>query len=456
MALYVALPIRGGGHRLYQGGVYSWYEFTSSRPTLDAAWVEQVEARRTPPLPSWIASYVATPDTGQVVSRVRAGEIVEELEDLNHPDIGAALLEQLETGSDETPEQDAHLTWVATALGRYGKTDLGARIEKVLRRWLLEAPDEVRGPQGHMRTARLGEAVASALSGFLGAESCPGLLGLVREPPPGAPRSLPERVVVALELTHDPAVAGAADAMVRDESPAVRKVGLDVRRGMRWRGVGTRADVLEATLAYLSRTTDDEERKDALSELSIDLDAYGALLRPEHLRELAPLLESEDPRVVADVLGLWGYAVGRMPPDAPYVGQVVAWLAKRFPAGPWEVSVGCLDALGGIGKPAALDALAKITVDTQVDAQLRSLAIGRLGACGEAALPHLWPLCFDETPTGNSINTRDLRLCDDAAEAIDEILQGRFEWQHSVGFEDRWSAALDAVRAEARARGYGR
>ena len=117
--------------------------------------------------------------------------------------------------------------------------------------------------------------------------------------------------------------------------------------------------------------------------------------------------------------------------------------------------MGCLDALAGIGNAAALEGLAGIAGDTAVDVGLRSLAIGRLGTCGEKALPHLWPLVFDETQTGHGINDHKLRLCDDAAEAIDDILLHRFRWQHSVGYDDRRGPALEAIRAEAKKRGYG-
>lgn len=64
-------------------------------------------------------------------------------------------------------------------------------------------------------------------------------------------------------------------------------------------------------------------------------------------------------------------------------------------------------------------------------------------------------MLFDERASSGSINGHENRMCDDAAEALDGIRGRRFGWARARGDEERREKALEAMRAEARERGYG-
>ena len=75
-----------------------------------------------------------------------------------------------------------------------------------------------------------------------------------------------------------------------------------------------------------------------------------------------------------------------------------------------------------------------------------------------AAIPHLYRLSFDETPTTHGTNSHAMRICDDAIGELDELLGGKFGWSRdSFGLpqtERDIARILAAVRAEARRLGH--
>ena len=165
-------------------------------------------------------------------------------------------------------------------------------------------------------------------------------------------------------------------------------------------------------------------------------------------------MQSTDETLAARAIPLWGYAVGSLPEEHSYLTQAVDWLVERFRSGPWSASVACVEALGGIGGTRALDALGRTGMDPKADARLKYFVIRALGQAGKDALPHLFRLCFDEVETGNSVNAHRLRACDEAAKEVDRLLGYRFGYEEAVAYAERRGPALEAIRAEARRRGY--
>ena len=104
----------------------------------------------------------------------------------------------------------------------------------------------------------------------------------------------------------------------------------------------------------------------------------------------------------------------------------------------------------------AADAPGTTARDSTAHERLRDSGIESRPEIGEAALPQLLALAYDETRTGNITNGHEIRLCDEAAGAVRLILVGRDAiepWRFDMAMEG--AKHLEDVRAEAGKRGHG-
>jgi hypothetical protein len=176
---------------------------------------------------------------------------------------------------------------------------------------------------------------------------------------------------------------------------------------------------------------------------------------PEALRLVERLEEAQDPERLAVLARAVGGTLSSDGRSEALAGRAVAFFSSCFVVqGSWVVQVACLDGLRSIGSVAAVTVVARVAADSEQDEGLRGVAVGRLGEMGPGAVPHLFRLCFDEAPTGGSVNGRPIRICDEAAISLDELLGGELgvASRLSCGVVD--GSRLEAVRAEARRRGY--
>lgn len=475
MEIYVVLPHREGAHRLYRGGVYSYYEFASTDPVTDAEWRRRVTQRRTPPLPPWTASYVEPPDVEGLIARVRKGEVVSEVKDLRDVRIGEALLARLEADLEHASRINLPVRWRLRQLGAYADGPLHARVLDLLVAWLLRAQD-----------GNTGDAATRTLAWVLKAEDRPRILDLLRTPPPDAVPRAGKRLVRVLSRGKEPPSAAEIDDLLAESHAAVRVAGLQILGELfERRKIGPGSTVADRALRLLESEQDPGVQRGALELLSEIARHVGA----RHAVAIASFLDSEAPAVRAAAAALLGrmgavdqaerlLALLERPDQPPEVvmataralgrslrdtgrdealadRSVDALIACYRRGGPLQVSSACLEGLGTLGGARAASVLGGLAAHEKLDVRYRRRAVEALGHAGEAALPYLFRLCFDETKSGGSVNGHELRLCDQAVEAL-EVALGRepadpWRW---LGPEGRVQL-LEKARAEARTRGYG-
>ncbi len=478
MELYVVLPVEGAAPRLFQGGVYSAYEFDAPAPLTDAEWQRRVATRAVPPLPAWTSSYVASPDLEAVLSRLEAGEIVDEVESLFDPRIGRALLAQVEAGKQDSSEADRRLGWLMDRLLAYAATDLRGRIGDAYVHWLLYGRDAA-GTHADRRAA----AGLASLPAPLPHER---LLRLLLEPPEGASPAARERIVRALLWMDEPPRLAKLEPLLVHSDAAVRRVAIRLlSRMLRPPARGEEPAVVARLTKLLQSEPDEDTRLAALDALEHQPRHIGKeqapvllpLLRDpdpsirgvaavllgwtgagEAAEALLACLDDTDPRVRGEAAEALGKTLRARDAKDPVVGRSLATLEAQARLGPWIVTAGCLDGLVAYGGEAAAKALESIATDARLRVNVRDSAVDSLGELDEVALPALYRLCFDDTVVEDAEGDEHWRLCHAALFALDKILQGRFGTRGSRVFQEMpsdFEPALTKARAEARAKGYG-
>jgi HEAT repeat protein len=312
----------------------------------------------------------------------------------------------------------------------------------------------------------------------------PRILGHLRDPPPGSAAGARDRLVLLLAATRDASLVDAALPLLLDERPDVRRAALGLLEHLVGRGVvGRGPEVLARVIDLLGAEADAAVQRRALEYLSdlggrvggAPVPAVARLLDvPEaDLRELAAgalgslgasgeagrllahVRTDPDAYVVAAAAKALGTVAAPLPAGDPRRGEVREALRARFGGGPWSASVGCLEGLGRLGGADGAEALAAVASDVSVDPRLRDIAVSDLENAGEAAIPHLFRLVFDQSRLGGTSDEQAERICDRAAETLDRLLDGRFGRSSAGRTEDR-EALLEAMRAEAKKRGHVR
>ncbi|MEZ6009163.1 MAG: DUF3160 domain-containing protein [Planctomycetota bacterium] len=454
--LYIALPLRGGGRQLYRGGVNTWYEWDAQRPTPDAEWTDRLRARRAPPLPAWTSSYVVQAPLDELVARVQAGEIVEQVAEMRDERIAAALLHHLEREPHVTKEQDRHLCWVVVQLGPYAESALRGRLLAALEARVLASMDAV--PED-MNTHTFGEPelpsmAVSALGQLLDDAGREAWVARLRASDEEHAPALQRCVQGLLASGHAEEVLPAASKWLEDPKPSVRYLAVHAHVELTEWGQ-PKNDLGAACLAYLRGPRDVQGTRKALDALENAV-TYDKVQLPADSAELFAQLAAEgEGGHAGNALALQGAALASAPPGDARRADFLAELAKSVPTADWASAVGALTALGNLGGAEAAQVLADLARRESLDRLLASIAIDRLARCNDAALPHLYRMLFDERASSGSINGHENRMCDDAAEALDGIRGRRFGWARVRGDEERREKALEAMRAEARERGYG-
>ncbi len=484
MELYVVLRMPRGGYRLHVGAVYSYYEFDAAEPLTDSAWIARVRRRATPALPAHTAAYVAALDAEDVAARVRAGEVVAETANIRDPRIGEALVAALERAeAQDTPEAD-RLTWLIGGVEAYAGGPLRARIVDALMRWLVH-----RG--GGVDTSRqAADHLAWVLSRVMNVDDRPRVLDVVADPPWGAHAAAREYAIETLEHARHPLTLEEAEGLLTQDDQRARRAALHLLlKDYERRHCARRPAIMKRVLAHLEGEEDlwvlaetfdqmnwmQQTPSPALAKIAFRyvqsshprLRSEATILvgkthaAPYALRLLELLEATEDPRVRGDL----ARAVGRCWSAREQGERVTARaltvledLARTHAAfESWDLrseALGCLDGLRHIGGAEGAAALGRLARDVAIRVDIRSGAVERLGELGAFGVPHLWPLVYDEATHGGTVNGLRVRLCDEAALALDEILEDalRLGWRwRSLPLDDE---ELERVRTEARARGY--
>ncbi len=502
--LYLVLPLRKGGRALYRGGVTTYYETASPERLTDAEWVRRIEARRTPPMPAWTSSFVAKVDAAPLVARIRAGEIVRDVGQLRDPRVGAALLAVV-TGEVAAKESgawaaDRHRAWAAEALALYGDGELRPRVFDALLDAAMRAPLQVV-EAGSRGTATFHRSAAGALRGVVGPQDRDRLKALLTATPEGVePARARSLAAGLLAWSSVPAeIESEFTALLESDDAGLRKEAISILAGYfseqarlqmamvdSSRETPTEAACRRVQARVLVQARDDADAGNRLHALRT-LDRMGTALDPA--RDGAVLweiidAESTDAPTRAQAVAL---AVGlRRSEDAPKLLALVDGDDERTRAAAakavgvaaaagddalrgkvrdrlvaqvleeghrqWPVSVGALEGIARLGDEASADALLELAWSEKVEDRLRHIALRHILDGGEAALPALFRLTFDETETNTSYG-RKLRRCDQAAARIDVVLGDEFGFSESLSLEDA-DRILVKIRAEAKRRGH--
>nr|MDJ0522780.1 DUF3160 domain-containing protein [Planctomycetota bacterium] len=497
MELYVVLPLHGGGHQLYVGGVYSYYEFDEPGPLTDSAWRKRVTARDVPPLPAWTSSHVPKPGVQTFVERIGAGEMPEAIRDIRDDRIAAALLERLQQAPLETPAHDKHFAWVAKAIARYGDSEQYPAIRDALIKRLLSAPGKDLRGFDSIRREELGRFArdgSGALGRILAASDRERIVGLIVQPPEGAHAGARGRFARALMATRHGGLVATAQSIMDAASPEARRWAVEIVAeryeyrdkggpadvaGLLARHVGGEKDVsvqalMLQRLAEVARNEASREAAQSAAPVAAKLlrmgderarraaEVLGALHARRHVGDLLVALSSADrtdDSVMCPLLeGLGGALTGvegALPDlDAKTLGRALGQLDAAVYSEEWHIAVSAMRGLAQIGSPRAAESIGRFATDGKRDPGLRNVAINFLGDVGKAAIPYLFRLVFDETETGSSINDHQLRICDEAGVELYKLTEGKFGWAWDPpdSAEER-AKGLAKMRAEAKRRG---
>jgi hypothetical protein len=457
MELFVVLPIRGGGHQLYRGGVFSCYEFPSARPLADSEWLRRVEDGSTPPLPPWAQSGVASPDVEAILDAVACGRDVPEITQVFDPRVGEALLDRLEAPSSAGTLSDEVVWRYLYCLPRYAAGEWRERIFAVL-----------------LRTVKERGIGADELARVAGPADRLGLIGVLLRPPIVASRQTQSLMVYVLAEMAEPPDPAELEVLLTDAWAPAREYGLRLLVALpRAAGGEEEAAIVERIVRLLGREPEAAVRRIAFESLWEMADAgplpsvcaagiakylddgdpeerrhaawlLGLLRATEEAEGLLGRLRDEDPRVASAAAAALGWALGRTGGDEPLRARAIAALEKLFAVERWDESVGCLVGLAAMGGEAGAAALARAAGTAVKDSDLRSIAIDFLEETGEVAIPHLFRLAFEETVLRGGYSPVRIRICDEAAEALNRLL--------GCPFGPAWDLFGSGKDAEVRAR----
>lgn len=511
MELYVVLPLHGGGHQLYRGGVYSYYAFDEAKPLTDSAWRARVRACETPPLPAWTSSYVAAADVDGLVRAIRAGKQPERIREVNDDRVAEALLQVLTEAPLEDARHDKHLAWVAEHLERYAAGPCHAAIRDALLARLLTAKGEEPGSLdqeevfGDEQLGAFTQAGAQVLGRILDDGGRALIAQRLIAPPAGSHANARARMGRALMAGPPATLPSVAGPLLKHAEPDVRRWAM-LLLSVPHRYKGERIPAEPAAL-LASALAGETVPRNQVALMNALLDVLGtphihgfrrispaahAAAKPA-AAPAAALLGSKDadvreaaitvlgtigdkryaPQLLAglraakeDRMGqAWAWGLGHVLAgvEAPYGAMTQAMLDEalaQFEQGArkdsWHTSVGCMEGLVLWGSKAALAVFERLMLDRKFSTGLRHVGIHKAERLGKAAVPLLLRLTFDETETGDSTNDHQLRICDEAMKALHAATEGELGWMFQIP-DDAETRAKDlaAVRAEARKRGLG-